>query len=68
MVTQSDGFYFISKVGSDQTSTSASNLASGIKYYAAVCATPTGAFRAARYIDHKLANKEFDEEDFYVGP
>jgi hypothetical protein len=65
--TMSDGFYFIWKSGSTQLDTDP-NLASGVKYYAAVCSTPTGPFLAARYIDHKLANKEFDEEDFYVSP
>ena len=46
------------------------NLASGIKYYAAVCNLSIAPqYWPARYIDHKLANKEFDEEDFYVsGP
>jgi hypothetical protein len=63
-----DGFYFIWKSGSSQSDASATNLPSGVKFYVGVCNAPAGAFNAARYIDHKLANKEFDEEDFYITP
>ena len=66
--TQSDGFYFIWKSGSDQSAANPSNLSSGVKFYDGVCSTPVGSFSAARYIDHKLSNKEFDEEDFYITP
>jgi hypothetical protein len=67
-ITQADGFYFMWKAGSLQTDANPSNLPPGTKFYVAVCSTPTGPFSAARYIDHKLANKEFDEEDFYITP
>jgi len=55
--TMADGFYF-------------KEVPSGIKYWVGVCSpsNPSGAFAAGRYIDHKLANKEFDEEDFYITP
>jgi hypothetical protein len=68
VTTQLDGFYFIYKTGPDQTDANPNNLPSGVKYYVGACSTPTGTFSAARYIDHKLANKEFDEEDFYITP
>jgi hypothetical protein len=64
--TQTDGFYFIYKTGSNQTDANPSNLPSGIRYYTGVCNGTTLTY--ARYIDHKLANKEFDEEDFYITP
>jgi uncharacterized repeat protein (TIGR01451 family) len=65
--TQLDGFYFIWKTGPNQLATDP-NLPSGVAYYEAVCSTPTGPFTVARYINHKLSNKEFDEEDFYITP
>jgi hypothetical protein len=63
----SDGFYFIWRAGTDQNSSTAINLASGYKFYEAICGLSFApAYWPARYIDHKLANKEFDEEDFYI--
>jgi hypothetical protein len=65
--SESDGFYFIWKNGTGQSSTTAANLPSGIRFYEAICGLPFDqAYWPARYIDHKLANKEFDEEDFYI--
>ncbi len=68
--TLSDGFYFMWKTGSTQLATDP-NLPYNVKYYVGVCKADGTTFAAARYIDHKLANKEFVEEDFYnvnVGP
>ena len=67
--TLADGFYFISRMGSNQTSVdpNPNPLASGIRYYETVCVSP-GSTMFGRFIDHKLANKEFDEEDFYLTP
>jgi Ca2+-binding RTX toxin-like protein len=67
--TMADGFYFIWKTGGDanQSNGAAPNLPSGVKYFVAVCSQSSPpAFSTSRYMDHKLANKEFDEEDFYV--
>jgi hypothetical protein len=70
-ITTADGFYFIWDAGTDQTLTS-NSLPSGAQYYVRICA-PSGstipdANWPARSMDHKLGNKEFDEEDFYVSP
>ncbi len=74
-VTDPDGFYFIFKNGlNTMASSGANDLPSGLKYYLAVCDASAGnpptavpnAYLPARYIDHKLGNKEFDEEDFYI--
>jgi hypothetical protein len=54
VVTDNDGFYF------------AGPLSSGIQYFAVIC--NGGNITTGRFIDHKLANKEFDEEDFYINP
>ena len=69
--TSPDGFYFISQKGINDGTTQATGpnpLPSGIKYYVAVCNVPGVGqpYWPARFIDHKLANKEFDGEDFYV--
>ena len=65
--TLADGFYFIANTGVNTLSTPNNSLASNIRYYAAVCGLSIPSqYWPARYIDHKLANKEFDEEDFYV--
>ena len=65
--TLADGFYFIANTGVNTLDTVGNNLASGIQYYEAICGLPfLQQYWPARYIDHKLANKEFDEEDFYV--
>jgi hypothetical protein len=65
-VTQPDGFYFIWKMGDTQAA-SAADLASGVKYYAVICRqSDLSVINIGRYIDHKLANKEFDEEDWYI--
>jgi hypothetical protein len=58
-ITDADGFYFI------ETTTTSALLPSGVQYFTVVC-NPTNAAVAGRMIDHKLANKEFDEEDFYL--
>jgi hypothetical protein len=63
-VTSADGFYFIWKKGDTQASGTI-ELSSGIKYYVAICSDQT-AFSSSRYIDHRLENKEFEEEDFYI--
>jgi hypothetical protein len=62
-VTSADGFYFIWKTGTDQVN-GTTVLPSGTKYYVTICYN--GGISSARYIDHKLDNKEFDEEDFYI--
>lgn len=58
----SDGFYFISKQGSNQDDTTASNIASGYQYVVQLCDGSTPV--AARTLKNKLGNQEFDEEDF----
>ena len=65
-ITTVDGFYFIWAAGSNQ-SVSTNSLASGVQYYVMVCnlSLPQPNW-PARSLDHKLGNKEFDEEDFYV--
>jgi hypothetical protein len=50
-LTMSDGFYF-------------APVADGTKWWVGVC--NGGTIEAGQFIDHKLAKKEFDEEDFYV--
>ncbi len=69
--TMPDGFYFISQKGVNDASTQATGpnpLPSGVQYYIAICSVPGVGqpFWPARSIDHKLGNKEFDGEDFYV--
>ncbi len=81
-LTGSDGFYFIWQKNADNTSLSSgtNTLASGFKYYVALCDL-TGApgsgtampfaqlYWPARSMSNTLGNKEFDEEDFFVsGP
>jgi hypothetical protein len=81
--TGSDGFYFIWIKNADNTSppgTPTNTLASGFKYYIALCdqtgAPGTGVampfaqlYWPARSMQSTLGNKEFDEEDFFVsGP
>ncbi len=66
--TDADGFYFLWKTGGDQSLVSAPNLPSGVRYYVMVCDV-TGVpspYWPARSIGHTLANKEFEEENFYV--
>ncbi len=66
--TDGDGFYFLWKTGIDQSLASAPNLPSGVRYYVMVCDV-TGVpspYWPARSIGHTLANKEFEEENFYV--
>jgi hypothetical protein len=72
--TTSDGFYFIWDAGTDQSLTT-NTLPSGAQYYVVLCNVATGADGLlpavnwpSRSMDHKLGNKEFDEEDFYVSP
>ena len=80
--TASDGFYFFWQKLADNTSLSSgtNTLASGFKYYIALCDL-TGApgsgtalpfaqlYWPARSMANTLGNKEFDEEDFFVsGP
>ena len=59
-----DGFYFIAST----TNPVGATLPSGVRYYQAVCDVPGVplAYLPARFIDHKLATKEFQEENFYV--
>jgi hypothetical protein len=59
VTTMADGFYF-------------APVAAGTRWWVGIC-SPTspnsGSFLGGRLIDHKLAQKEFDEEDFnYVNP
>lgn len=69
--TASDGFWFIWNTGDNNNSVStANNLPSGVKYYVKVCdviGIPNVNW-PARYMDHNLGNKEFDEEDFLIAP
>ena len=65
-----DGFYFIrnaSPVVNVPTSTG-NNLPYNIRYYVMVCdvVNVPSAYWPARYIDHKLNYREFEEENFYV--
>ena len=65
-VTTPDGFYFIWAAGLIQSG-STNSLPSGSQYYVMVCnLTLPQPNWPARSMDHKLGNKEFDEEDFYV--
>ena len=48
--TMPDGFYI-------------APVLDGTKWWAGLCGS-SGSFVAGRLIDHKLAKKEFDEEDF----
>ncbi|MEI7744646.1 MAG: YDG domain-containing protein [Chloroflexota bacterium] len=69
--TLPDGFYFVTQKGVNDASTQAtgpSPLPAGIQYHVAVCNVPgvSAAYWPGRAIDHKLATKEFDGEDFYV--
>ncbi len=66
--TAPDGFYFLYKQGAVQTDAAPINLPSGIRYAEAICdlTTVAPAYWPARLIDHKLSNKEFVQEDFYV--
>ena len=66
--TALDGFYFIYKQGAVQTDAAPTNLPSGIRYAEAICGLSTvdPAYWPARLIQHKLSNKEFIQEDFYV--
>jgi hypothetical protein len=74
-ITTGDGFYFIWDAGTDQT-ISTNTLSSGVQYFVMVCPGTVGLpYHAwsgniwpARSMDHKLGNKEFDEEDFYISP
>jgi len=73
-ITQSDGFYFIWNQGDNSSGPGAdpntNTLPSGMQYYVKVCDVPgiNQVNWPARSIDHKLGNKEFDEEDFFVSP
>ena len=77
--TGPDGFYYIWQKLVDNTglSTGTNTLASGFKYYVALCdftgdnhAMPFAQlYWPARSMQSTLSNKEFDEEDFFVsGP
>jgi hypothetical protein len=77
--TSSDGFYFIWQKDIDNTALSGgtNTLASGFKYYVALCDFTSGTtampfaqlYWPARSMSDSLGNKEFDEEDFFVsGP
>ena len=54
----------------DSSDPDTNTLPSGIQYYVKVCDVPSipTVNWPARSIDHKLGNKEFDEEDFFVSP
>ena len=65
--TEADGFYFISQTKTTPAGSTANTLPSGVRYYAVVCASGVPiAYLPARLIDHKLGNKEFEQEDFLV--
>ena len=77
--TGSDGFYFIWQKNVDNTGlvTGTNDLASGFKYYIALCDQTVGhtampfdqIYWPARSLSNNLGNKEFDDEDFFVsGP
>ncbi len=77
--TASDGFYFIwqKDVNNNVPVGTANTLASGFKYYVALCDFTVGGtampfaqlYWPARSMANTLGNKEFDEEDFFVsGP
>ena len=80
--TGSDGFYFFWQKNVDNTglASGTNTLASGYKYYIALCdqtglpgsgtAMPFAQlYWPARSLNNTLGNKEFDEEDFFVsGP
>jgi hypothetical protein len=66
--TSADGFYFIWDTGTNQTVTT-NTLPYGTQYYVMVCDLSLPMVNwPSRTMDHKLGNKEFDEEDFYVSP
>ncbi len=65
--TEADGFYFIYQTKTTPSSSTANTLPSGVRYDAVVCASGVPiAYLPARLIDHKLGNKEFEQEDFLV--
>ena len=69
--TSADGFYFIwdATGASGDQSSPLNTLPSGVQYYIVTCGPVTpGVYWPARLMDHKLSNKEFDEEDWYVAP
>jgi hypothetical protein len=51
--TMGDGFYIVP-------------VADGTKWWVGAYAPSSGPLLSGRFIDHRLAKKEFDEEDFYV--
>ena len=61
-VVDGDGFYFISRLGANQDDTGAPALPSGVAYVVQLCNGTTAV--TARTLRNRLADKEFDEEDF----
>jgi hypothetical protein len=63
-VVHADGFYFIWRTGSDQSSLStAALLSSGVQYAVLLCNGSSGP-AAAHLLQNKLNNQDFDEVDF----
>jgi hypothetical protein len=57
-----NGFYYVSRTGTDQHSASAPSLPSGVKYAVQLCNGVTPL--AVQTLDGRLGDKEFEEIDF----
>jgi hypothetical protein len=64
--TAGDGFWFIWRRGSDQNSSSAALLPSGVQYTVVLCGPLSGMENARYTLSNKLGNNEFQEIDFHL--